>query len=256
MKPTWDQTPPDEAAELGFLELTVLVLSVYVLAALLIQTAFTLPAPVNALLDGIDFIVCIVFLADFLVRFRRAPSKAVFLQWGWIDLLASIPTVDVLRWGRLVRVIRIIRLLRAFRSARHLIVFLYRNRAHSLAGTTVLAAALLIILCSIAVLAFETDSQSNIKTPFDSIWWSVSTMTTVGYGDRYPLTTEGRLVAIVLMVTGVGLFGVLTGLFARFLVEPEFKKEETDLHQLASEVRRLREKIELMESRTHPPPPP
>ncbi len=188
-------------------------------------------------------VVCVVFLTDFCIRFRRAPSKVAFLKWGWIDLVSSIPAFDFLRWGRLVRVIRIIRILRAFRSTKNLVAFLYRNRARSLIGTAALSAVVLVIFSCIAILSFENDKNSNIKTPFDAIWWAFSTITTVGYGDKYPVTDEGKIVAIVLMVTGVGLFGVLTGLFARLLVEPEFKKEESDIKKLAEEIRLLREEI-------------
>ncbi len=259
MKSAEDTKAQEEAAQLGFLEITVLVLSVYVLGALLFQTAFHPSPEVNALLDGIDFLVCVVFLADFCIRFRRAPSKLTFLKWGWIDLVSSIPAFDFLRWGRLVRVIRIIRILRAFRSTKHLIAFLYRNRAKSLVGTAALSAMALLIFSCIAILAFENQKDSNIKTPFDAIWWAFSTITTVGYGDKYPVTVEGKLVAIVLMVTGVGLFGVLTGLFARLFVEPELKKEESDIRQLAEEIRLLRKKIDQMqrgnsEHSLEPPP--
>ncbi len=233
-----------EAKQLGFLEIAVLVLSVYVLSALLLQTAFQLPPEINRLLDRLDLLVCIVFFVEFCVRFRRAPSKLAFLKWGWIDLIASIPTVDFLRWGRLVRVIRIIRILRAFRSTRHLITFLYRNRTKSLAGTAAISAAVLIIFSCIAVLAFENEKDSNIRTSFDAIWWAISTMTTVGYGDKYPVTVEGKVVAMVLMVTGVGLFGVLTGLFARLFIDSELKKEESDIAKLAGEIRLLREQVE------------
>jgi voltage-gated potassium channel len=149
----------------------------------------------------------------------------------------------------MIRVIRIFRMLRAFRSAKHLMAFLYRNRTRSLVGTAALSAAVLVISSSIAVLAFETDKDSNIKTPFDAVWWAFSTVTTVGYGDRYPVTLEGRLVAIVLMVAGVGLFGVLTGLFARLFLESQWKSDESDLGKLTTEIRLLREKIEQLEQR-------
>lgn len=244
MNSVQDAKTQTEAEKFGFLEITVLVLSVYVLCALSFQTAFHLSPELDALLDRIDFLVCVVFLTDFCIRFRRAPSKLAFLKWGWIDLVSSIPAFDFLRWGRLVRVIRIIRILRAFRSTKHLIAFLYRNRARSLIGTAVLSAVVLVIFSCIAILAFETDKDSNIKTPFDAIWWAFSTVTTVGYGDKYPVTDEGKIVAIVLMVTGVGLFGVLTGLFARLLVEPDLKKEESDIRKLAEEIRLLRQEIE------------
>ncbi len=234
----------DEAKRLGFLDVAVLVLSLYVLAALLAETCFALPPAVSALLQRVDLAVCLFFLADFGIRFRRAPSKLAFLRWGWIDLLASIPAYDFLRWGRLVRVVRIIRVLRAFRSARHLAVVLYRTRTRSLAFTAILTTFLLVTFSSVAILVFETDAQSNIRTPFDALWWAISTMTTVGYGDKFPVTVEGKVVAMILMIMGVGLFGVLTGLFARLFVAPDLKREDADIAALTAEVRALRERLE------------
>ncbi len=255
MKPTPANETPDELRSIGFLEIAVLVLSVYVLGALLAQTVFHVSPAVSLLLDRIDTFVCIVFLADFAVRFRRAPSKLAFMKWGWIDLLSSIPAYDFLRWGRMLRLIRLFRILRAFRSGRHLLAFLFRNRARGLIGTAVLAVIVLLIFSCIAVLVFEDSTDANIKTPFDAFWWAISTITTVGYGDKFPVTTEGRIVAIVLMVTGVGFFGVLTGLFARLFVESEFKKEESDIRHLATEIRLLRERIDSMEKARQDDPP-
>jgi len=240
---------PSEAQRIGFLQITVLLLSAYVLAALLAQTLFELPPAVNTLLDRIDFFVCLVFLTEFAVSFRRAPSKLAFMKWGWIDLLASVPVWDALRWGRLVRIVRIIRLLRAFRSTKSLLAFLYRDRAKGTLATAALTVFLVMIFACIAVLLFEDDAASTIKTPFDAVWWAISTVTTVGYGDKVPVTMEGKIVAIVLMLVGIGLFGVLTGLFARLLVEPDFKREETGVAELAQEVRLLRERLEQMEKR-------
>ena len=247
MKPSPDNETPDGMPRFGFLEIAVLVLSVYVLGALLAQTVFHVSPEVSLLIDRIDTFVCVVFLADFAVRFRRAPSKLAFMKWGWIDLVSSIPAYDFLRWGRMLRLIRLFRILRAFRSARHLLAFLFHNRARGLIGTAVLAVVVLLIFSCIAVLVFEDSPDANIKTPFDAFWWAISTITTVGYGDKFPVTTEGRIVAIVLMVTGVGFFGVLTGLFARLFVESEFRKEESDIRHLATEIRLLRERIDSME---------
>ncbi len=100
---------------------------------------------------------------------------------------------------------------------------------------------------SIAVLAFEDESESNIRTPFDAVWWAISSTTTVGNGDKVPMTVEGKIVAMILMVTGVGLFGVLTGLFERLFVEPALRREDSDIQLLATEIRLLRERIERME---------
>jgi len=240
---------PSPAQRIGFLQITVLLLSAYVLAALLAQTLFELPPQVDALLNRLDFFVCLVFLTEFAISFHRAPSKLAFMKWGWIDLLSSIPVWDALRWGRLVRVVRIVRLLRAFRSTKSLLAFLYRDRARGTLATAALTVLLVMIFACIAVLLFEDDAASTIKTPFDAIWWALSTVTTVGYGDKVPVTMEGKLVAIVLMLLGIGLFGVLTGLFARLLVEPDSKREETEIAELTKEVRLLRERLEQREKR-------
>ena len=240
-----------EVERFGFLQIAVLVLSIYVLAALLAQTLFDLPAAVNTLLDRVDFFICFVFLAEFAIAFRRAPSKLTFLKWGWIDLVSSIPMWDALRWGRMFRIVRIVRLLRAFRSARHVLAFLYRDRAKSTAATAALATFVVMIVTCVAVLLFEDDVASTIKSPLDAVWWAVSTVTTVGYGDKVPVTPEGKVVAIVLMLSGIGLFGVLTGLFARLLVQPEFKREEGEIAKLTAEVRLLRERIDQMEKDRH-----
>ena len=250
MKPASDLDLPEGEKYFGFLEIAVLILSVHVLGARFAQTAFHLPAEVNVFLNRIDFLVCFVFFADFCVRFHRAPSKAAFMKWGWIDLISSIPTIDALRstndalrWGRLVRVFSIIRILRAFRSMNHVVAFLYRKRMKSLIGTVALTGIVLIIFSCTAILACETAPNSNIKTPFDAVWWAITTMTTTGYGDKDPVTPEGKMVAIFLMITGVGLFGVVTGLFARLFMDPELKKEDTDITQLTTEIRLLREQI-------------
>src|SRR6185436_18356738 len=96
--------PPEE---IGPFQLVILVLSLVVLAALVADTFFHVPPEISRILQAVDLVVCVVFLIDFLVRFRRAKSKLAFMKWGWIDLLASVPSVSFLRWGRAVRVLRI-----------------------------------------------------------------------------------------------------------------------------------------------------
>lgn len=240
--------PAATDARLTFLECLVLLLSIYVLAALFVQTVFPLPPAIDQLIDRLDFAVCLVFIYEFFHRLYKAPVKLKFLKWGWIDLVASIPMFDFLRWGRLVRIIRILRILRAFRSSKRLIHYFFRNRAQGTFATVALISVVLAIFSSIAILNFETDPESNIKTPADALWWSFVTITTVGYGDRYPVTHEGRIIAAVLTVSGVGLFGTFTGYVASFFLEAEQKKEESDIQELIKEVRALAEKVEALET--------
>lgn len=209
--------------KLDILHLMVLILSSYVLIALLIDTIVELPAETSKLLEFIDNCICGFFLIEFLYRLLTAKSKLEYLKWGWIDLLASIPSIDILRTGRLIRLVRIIRILRAFRSTTHLVRFVFKGRMKSTLGSAILISILMVIFSSIAILQVEKDPESNIKTAEDAIWWAYVTITTVGYGDRFPVTTEGRIIAALLMTTGVGLFGIFTAYVASLFVSANKK---------------------------------
>ena len=80
-------------------------------------------------------------------------------------------------------------------------------------------AVLLVIFSAIAILQVEDDPNSNIKTAEDAIWWAYVTITTVGYGDKFPVTTEGRIIAAILMTAGVGMFGTFTAFVASWFVK-------------------------------------
>jgi len=102
------------------------------------------------------------------------------------------------------------------------------------------------VFAAIAVMNFEDLPESNIKGAGDAFWWAFVTMTTVGYGDKYPLSAEGRIVACILMLAGAGMFATLTGFIASMFVHPNEKTAETEVQQLAREVRALSEKIDAL----------
>lgn len=214
--------------ELGPFQLIILTLSLFVLGLLVVELTFDLPEETSRVLRWIDNVVCGLFFVDFVVRFRRAESKREFMKWGWIDLLASIPEVEALRWGRLFRVLRIVRMMRAVKSLRLIFDMLFtHNRASGGVASVFTIAFLMLSLATVGILLVERVPEANIKTAEDAAWWSVTTVTTVGYGDRYPVTTAGRVIAAALMVTGVGLFGTLSGVVASFFLG-EKKKDDED----------------------------
>jgi voltage-gated potassium channel len=208
----------NEKGELSLFDIIILLLSVYVIITLIIDTFFKLSDEVSKLLLYIDNLICIIFLADFTNRLIKAPSKLQFMKWGWIDLISSIPTFQYFRYGRLIRLFRILRILRAFRSVKFIVQHVFRNRKQGTFASVAIVAFMMLIFGSISVLQVEKDPNCNIKTAEDAIWWSFVTITTVGYGDKYPITTEGRIIAAFLMVAGVGLFGTFTGFVASWFM--------------------------------------
>ena len=143
------------------------------------------------------------------------------MRWGWIDLISSIPYIAVLRAGRLFRLIRLLRVLRAFRSTRILIHHIFKSKVKGTMTAVAIVTVLIIIFSSISILIVETAPNSNIRTAEDAVWWTMTTVTTVGYGDKFPVTTEGRIIGMLVMCSGVGLIGAYTGFIASIFVGEE-----------------------------------
>ena len=223
----------------------MLGLSFYVIATLGAQAVSDLDPDTIEILDISDTVICAVFFLDFLRSLIRADNRLqYFVRWGWIDLISSIPTIDWFRWARAARIFRILRVLRGFRGARLLSSFVLERRAASALWAAVLIAILVTIFGSIAVLTFERPASGNIKTAADALWWSFVTVTTVGYGDHFPLTPSGRIVAAAMMVTGIGLFGTFTAYVASAFLSPGEAEQDQELAALREEIRELRHVIE------------
>ncbi len=233
-------------------QLFMLVLCLYALGGLAAQRMVALSPDTRGVLEYADYLVCALFFVDFVICLVRAPNPwRYFLSWGWLDLLSSIPTVDVARWGRAARVLRIFRVLRALRATKLIATLVLRRRAQSSFLAACLVAILLIVFCSVAILHFETEAEANITTAEDAVWWAFATITTVGYGDRYPVTTEGRVVAAILMTAGVGLFGTFSGFLAAWFIgtNDDDGGQSSELAALRQEMVALREAIGRLEKR-------
>jgi hypothetical protein len=213
----------------------------------------------------VDLGFCIFFLADFLYRFLTATSKNRYLlhQYGWLDLLGSLP----------IPFIRLVRLVRSGRTARMLRQYGVENMGselrHDRAGSTLLSVAFMGILVlelgSYFMLAAEgRDSQANIHTPSDALWWSVVTIATVGYGDKYPVTNEGRIIGTFVIITGVGLFGAFTGFLANTFINRRKRRPRFGLRAIEEPADPLEEiqqmlvqqaqRLAAIEARLPPPP--
>ncbi|MEI6972950.1 MAG: ion transporter [bacterium] len=245
------------AERLSVWQAVILFLSIYVLITLFVETVVVLPAQTTVLLSRIDNLICLLFIGDFFYQLAKARNKLAFLKWGWIDLISSIPNVEFLRWGRFVRMIRILRILRGIRSTRQILKYLFENRAHGTFASVAMISFVVMIFSSIVILNCEAPVEgSNIKTANDALWWSVATMATVGYGDKFPITAPGRIVGAFLMVTGVGLFGTFTAYVASFFVKAGQKQEEAREKQTLVELKEVRQQLERIEKRINPAPRP
>jgi voltage-gated potassium channel len=224
----------------------ILLASVIALVLLGVEAFGQPDADTRVVLSYADLFLCGLFFSDFLLSFYRAENKLHYmLTWGWLDLISSIPAIDALRWGRAARLVRILRLLRGVRSARMLTQFLVRHRVQSGAMGGALLVLVVITFGSVCILHAEREQEgANIHSAEDALWWAVTTMTTVGYGDKFPVSTEGRAVAAILMITGVGLFGSLSGLVAATLLSPAEARRDDEVALLRVEVRELKELIE------------
>jgi voltage-gated potassium channel len=218
--------------------IVVLILTLFSLATMVVQ--FLLPEGTQTwdLVNFYNNLTCIFFLVDFAMRLIAQPKKRDYFigQQGYFDLLGSIPSFNIVpafaQYSGLLRLFRLSRLLRLRRfmnpENRALLKNeILNNRGSYAALLTVLMALLVICTASIFVLFFESKSpDANITTGGDSIWWSIVTITTVGYGDRYPVTPGGRSTAVLVMFAGVGIIGALASILASILLPPPKKEEE------------------------------
>lgn len=254
-------SPIPEPEDLNPFQFGILVLSVALLAGLAAEIIFRVPPEVGRLILFIDTTICLLLFIDWVFRFSEAESKLRFMKWGWIDLLACIPTIDAFRWLRLFRIIRLLLAVRTFTRFKR--VLASSKTSAGLSGVGVIA-ILMISFGSTGVLMIEYDEPgANITSAEDALWWAIVTTTTVGYGDHYPVSTAGRVIASILMVTGIGLFGTLSGVAAGFFLGGEQDKpaslmaQKKMLERLEALQSELHEMHEQQSSRSdrHPPPP-
>lgn len=238
--------------ELHPFNILIVILSIYVISALLIDAFVRLPPEMSKLLHEIDYVICVIFFIDFLHRFFTAKSKLKYMKWGWIDLISSIPVMDVFLAGRMFRVIQLLRVLRAFRSIRIIFEYFFKNKIKGAFTSAAIVGILMVIFCAIGILGVERDAPGgNIKTAEDALWWSFVTITTVGYGDLYPVTTAGRIIAAALMTVGVALFGTFTAYVASWFVQQREEQEEEEERIEQEKLRSEKNKAVKKEEKAH-----
>ena len=218
----------------------MLVLAVAMVPLLVLPLLLDLPASVEEALVAADWFIWAVFAVEYLVRLYLTPQRLRFVRRQWPDLLIIVlPFLRPLRLVRSARALRVLRLTRlvavlarAGRETRRLLV---RHRLHY----ALLATVVIVVGAAAVTLALEDGGDGTIDSFGDSLWWAVTTVTTVGYGDTFPVTPAGRGVAAFLMVSGIALFGVLTANLASFMLERAPGGEDDVSAKLDEVLRRL-----------------
>jgi voltage-gated potassium channel len=202
-------------------ELFILLLSVVSiinLAIVVFGPRLGIPESMLEVIYIINGILTIFFIIDFCYRFFTTASKKnyFFKNWGWTDLLACIPTFRIFR---LFRIVKAVRLMRIF-GLKNMMYEIIDNRAGSALYLAIFGIIIVAQTAGITVLYGElSDPAANITTAGDAVWWVFVTLTTVGYGDQYPVTPLGRLAGIFVMFSGVALIGVLASYLSSFFME-------------------------------------
>jgi voltage-gated potassium channel len=178
--------------------------------------AYSYPAFVTALspqtqtlIEVVQWVCWLAFALDLLVGLITARSKLNYLKQHPLDVAAVF--LPFLRPLRLMRVLSFGGL-----AIQKVVV----GRQFAITLKVAIASIFLAYIAAVQVTISERGVEgSNIKNFGDGLWWAVTTVTTVGYGDRFPVTTEGRLLAVLLMVAGISLVGVITASVASWFVQ-------------------------------------
>jgi voltage-gated potassium channel len=228
------------------MERPVALAAIFVVPALILQDRATSPS-LQAVASAINWAVWLAFCAEFLFLWVAEPSwSTVRRAWFDVALIVLSPpfTVPGLKATQALRALRALRLLRAgavaglgLRLGRDVFA---RRKFH----LVVLVATAIIFLGALGVFAIEGETNKAVSTFGDALWWSVVTATTVGYGDISPQTTEGRLIAVVLMLTGISVIGVFTATIANFFFEDRHAAHGASLDDISRRLQGIEAKLD------------
>lgn len=209
-----------------------MILAIASLPVLLAPFILDLDHAVETVVVTADWIVWGIFAVDYFIRLRLADARWRYVRREWLALIiVVVPFLRPLRVARSARVLRLARLVtvlsRGIRQARRLLAG--HNLHYVLLVTTVV-----VVVSAVVVSAVEADGEGTIQGFPDALWWAITTITTVGYGDTFPVTTGGRIVGAVLMLSGITLFGLVTANLAAFIVEQDNPDDDPDSVTLAT----------------------
>ncbi len=220
-------------------DIGMMLLSLVAVVLVSVLLVVPLEPDVERYLITMDTVICIIFLLHFGYKMVRSDSPWRYLRHHWIDLVASIPMVEPFRLARFLQVLRVIRLLRV---ARHTLLPTFKAKIQTTLATLMTVLLVVIGAAGLSIYLVEHDAPgAMIHSAEDALWWSLVTISTVGYGDFYPVTTTGRVIAVLLIMCGVSLFGVISGYLVSHFISPD---EEDQLALQSKRITRIDLQVE------------
>lgn len=197
--------------------------------------------------------LCIVLFIQFMFKIRSHENRKQYIKEDWrgilIDIIAMMP-YELLTFGSygILRLLRLFRIFALFgKSRRNIFNFIEKTKLNYI----FLSLLIIVIASSIAILVLEGSPTDQIQTPLDAVWYVVSTITTVGYGNDLPVTFGGKILGIILMIVGVVFFSLLTATLSSWFMrgietEEEMLKNkiinmETTMNEMKSEIKEFKE---------------
>ena len=231
------------------LEWPMAVLALLVIPVLVMEDRATTPQIREAAI-AVNWVIWIAFAAEFIARWMADGTRA-YPRKAWFDLLLIVITPPIgvpeaMQGLRSLRVLRLLRLVRAFAVAGMGLRLAHRHFGRQKFHYVLIVTTATVVLGAVGLYALESDQNQAIRHFGDALWWAITTVTTVGYGDIVPMTPEGRLIAVVLMLTGIGVIGLFTASVASLL----FVEQKGPPPELAEILVRL-ERIEAALDRLH-----
>ena len=224
-------------------EIPMLVLAAAMIPVIVLPLAFDLSSGASTALNGVSLGIWAVFATELVVKTYLAPERRRYLITHWFDvLIVVIPFLRPLRVLRAVRLLRLLRLLQvAALLSRLSFSWVRLFGRHGLGYILLICSAAVIAIAAGVTIVEHTNPSASIEDFPTALWWAITTVTTVGYGDTAPITGPGRILGVLLMLVGISVFGIFAAGVAAFFVESD--TEQRSNADLADEVRELRSQI-------------
>ncbi|MBU6997953.1 MAG: potassium channel family protein [Theionarchaea archaeon] len=200
------------------------------------------------LIHRLDFWICMVFIVEFFGRLWKEKDRVMFFKTHWLEIPGMIP-FTIFNISRTFRILRLFRLVRVYSLLKRFSRLYKKRFVKNELQYAFLILMTILLMSAFGIYLFEGRVNPEIESAGDALWWSIVTVTTVGYGDKVPITPLGKVIGVILMFTGIGLIGVLSGTIASYLMKGYKAEKGNDVEDALRTLKLRRARGEVAEER-------